>query len=229
MGEIGRLCKSRGVLLHTDATQAVGKIPVDVEQLQVDLMSLSAHKIYGPKGIGALYVRRRGPRVRLESFIDGGGQQDGLRSGTLNVPGIVAFAKAIHLCLEELPRESLRLRGLRDRLYAGLKSAVPDVLLNGPALDVPEWRLPGNLNVCFPGVAGETLLLHLPELALSSGSACTSANPEPSHVLRALGMSEQDAGSSLRVGLGRFNTEEEVEFAVGRLADAAAHLRRLGG
>jgi cysteine desulfurase len=227
MAEIGRLCRERGVLLHTDATQAVGKIPVDVQQLQVDLMSFTAHKIYGPKGIGALYVRRRAPQVRLEPLIDGGGQQWGLRSGTLNVPGIVGFARALQLCLEDLPGESTRLRRMRDRLFAGLKSGIAELSLNGPALDLLGSRLPGNLNVQFPGVAGETLLIHMPELALSSGSACTSANPEPSHVLRSLGLSEMAASSSVRFGLGRFNTEEEVDYAIRRVADAVAKLRSM--
>ena len=203
LAEIGRLCRQRGVLLHSDATQAVGKIPVDVQQLQVDLMSFTAHKIYGPKGIGALYVRREIQR-QLRPIIDGGGQERGLRSGTLNTPGIVGFAQALQLCLADLPAESARLRGLRDRLYAGLSEAVAGVGLNGPALSahqgespifaetkigtVPppaELRLPGNLNLSFAGVDGETLLMNMPEVALSSGSACTSANPEPSHVLRA--------------------------------------------
>ena len=189
LAEIGRLCKDRGVLLHTDATQAVGKIPVDVESLGVDLMSLTAHKIYGPKGIGALYVRSRGPRVRLEPQIDGGGQEGGLRSGTANVPGIVGFARALDLCLAELPAEAVRLAGLRDRLYTGLTAGLDDVSLNGPklnwpALDLPGARLPGNLNVSFGLVEGEAVMLEMREIALSSGSACTSAQPEPSHVLR---------------------------------------------
>ena len=227
LAEIGRLCKQRGVLLHTDATQAVGKIPVHVGELQVDLMSFTAHKMYGPKGIGALYVRRSAPRVRLEPLIDGGGQQWGLRSGTLNVPGIVGLAKALELCLRDLPDESARLRRLRDQLYRGLESNLPEVSLNGPALDLPDSRLPGNLNVQFPGVAGETLLINMPELALSSGSACTSASPEASHVLLGLGLSETAAQSSVRFGLGRSNTEEEVEYAIGRVTDTVARLRSM--
>jgi cysteine desulfurase len=227
LAEIGRICKELGVLLHTDATQAVGKIPVDVERLQVDLMSFSAHKIYGPKGVGALYVRRRAPYVRLEPIIDGGGQEAGLRSGTLNVPGIVGFARAVRLCREEMSTEQQRLRALRDRLYEGLAAALPEVALNGPALRPPGLRLPGNLNVSFGGVDGEALLLGVQGLALSSGSACTSANPEPSHVLRALGIGEDLVRSGVRFGLGRFNTREEVEFAIGSVAEAVTRLRQM--
>jgi len=223
--EIGRLCRERDVLLHTDATQAVGKMPIDVSQLGVDLMSLTAHKIYGPKGIGALYVRGR-PRVRLESFIDGGGQEFGLRSGTLNVPGIVGFARAVELAVGAMPEEPERLRGLRDRLFAGLKRVVPDVVLNGPALDPPEWRLPNNLNVSIPLVDGEALLVSMRDVAVSTGSACASADPEPSHVLRALGLSQTAARSSVRFGLGRFSTEEEVDFATGLVGDTVARLRQ---
>ncbi len=227
LAEIGQLCKQRGVLLHTDATQAVGKIPVDVDALCVDLMSFTAHKIYGPKGIGALYVRSRGPRVRLESQIDGGGQEGGLRSGTANVPGIVGFARALELCLAELPTEAARLGGLRDRLFAGLSSGLSDVALNGPALDLPGFRLPGNLNVSFGYVEGEALLIEMRDIALSTGSACTSAQPEPSHVLRNLGLSEDAVRGSLRFGLGRFTSAEEIEFAIARAVEVVARLRTL--
>ncbi len=227
LGEIGRLCRQRGVLLHSDATQAVGKVPVDVDQLQVDLMSFTAHKIYGPKGIGALYVRHGRPPVRLEPMIDGGGQEGGLRSGTLNPPGIVGFARALGLCLEDLPAESARLRDLRDRLFAGLTAALCGVSLNGPALEPPELRLPGNLNVSFAGVEGEALLIHLRDIALSSGSACTSANPEPSHVLRGLGLNNEVVRSSVRFGLGRFNTTEEVDHVIARVAETIANLRQI--
>ncbi len=227
LAEIGQLCKDRGVLLHTDATQAVGKIPVDVQQLQVDLMSFSAHKLYGPKGVGALYVRRRNPHVRLAPQIDGGGQEGGLRSGTLNVPGIVGFAKAVTLCLDEMEGETDRICELRGRLYQGLTRTIADVQLNGPALTKPELRLAGNLNMSFVGVDGEALMLSMGKLAVSSGSACTSANPEPSHVLRALGLSADLTRSSLRFGLGRFNTADDVEFAVEVVAEAAARLRRM--
>jgi cysteine desulfurase len=227
MAEIGRLCKQRGVLLHTDATQAVGKIPVDVEALGVDLMSFSAHKIFGPKGVGALYVRGRNPRVRMEPQIDGGGQEGGLRSGTANVPGIVGFARALELCLAELSAETARLSGLRDRLFAGLSAGVRDVTLNGPALDLPELRLPGNLNVSFGLVEGESLMLQMRDIALSSGSACTSARPEPSHVLRSLGLSDDAVRGSLRFGLGRFNTAEEIEFVVARTRESVDRLRAM--
>ena len=225
--EIGRLCKARGVLLHTDATQAVGKLPVDVEDLQVDLLSLSAHKIYGPKGVGALYVRRRNPNVRLERQIDGGRHEQGLRSGTLNVPGIVGLAQALALCVAELTAEASRLRQLRHRLFVGLQTAVSDVSLNGPALDLPELRLPGNLNCSFAGVEGEALMLGMRDLAVSSGSACSSGSPEPSHVLRSLGLSDDLTRSSLRFGLGRFNTEEDVDFAIGLVAATVQRLRSL--
>ena len=225
--EIGRICKQRGVLLHSDATQAVGKIPVDVERLGVDLLSFCAHKIYGPKGIGALYVRRRDPTVRLEPLLDGGGHEGGLRSGTLNVPGIVGFARALELCQEEMPAEAQRLRSLRSRLYHGILAATTGVELNGPALEPPEWRLPGNLNLSFAGLEGESLLLNVKDLALSSGSACSSEKPEPSHVLRALGIGDQRTQSSLRFGLGRFNTPEEVEYAIQVLSETVPRLRQL--
>lgn len=227
LAEIGAICKQRGVLLHCDATQAVGKLPVSVEALQVDLMSFTAHKIYGPKGIGALYVRRRNPAVRLQSQIDGGGQEGGLRSGTLNVPGIVGFARAVELCLEEMPAESVRLAGLRQRLFEELDSELDGVTLNGPSLELAGLRLPGNLNLSFAYVDGEALMMSMKQLAVSSGSACTSANPEPSHVLRALGLSEDLTRASLRFGLGRFNTAEDVEFAVQSVSESVRRLRKL--
>jgi cysteine desulfurase len=227
LAEIAAVCKERGVLLHCDATQAVGKMPVDVEHLQVDLMSFSGHKIYGPKGIGALYVRRRSPHVRLEPQIDGGGQEGGARSGTLNVPGIVGFAKALELCLDELPHEAERLRNLRDRLYRDLIENLSDVQLNGPSLDEPGLRLPGNLNCSFAYVDGEALMMSMRDLAVSSGSACTSANPEPSHVLRALGLNDDLTRASLRFGLGRFNTDEEVDFAIDRVTESVRRLRKM--
>lgn len=228
LAEIGRICRDRGIVLHTDATQAVGKIPVNIDELQVDLMSFSAHKIYGPKGIGALYVRRRSPPLRLQPLFDGGGQELGLRSGTLNVPGIVGFARAMELCLEEMPGEAERLRTLRGRLYDELVSGLKGVVsLNGPVLSPPEWRLPGNLNVSFAGVDGETLLLNVKDLALSSGSACASDQHEPSHVLRHLGIGDEAARCSVRFGLGRFNTFEEIEFAIACLTEAVTRLRSM--
>jgi len=225
--EIGRLCKERGVLLHTDATQAVGRMPVDVERLQVDLMSFSAHKLYGPKGVGALYIRRRAPHVRVASMIDGGSQEGGVRSGTLNVPGIVAMARAVELCLEEMSTEPERLRAMRDRLFDGLSTTIDGVRLNGPALDQAELRLPGNLNVGFDGVEGEALLLSMKDLAVSSGSACASSKAEPSHVLRHLGLGEDLTRSGVRFGLGRFNTIEDVEFAVELVSRTVTRLRKM--
>jgi cysteine desulfurase len=225
LAEIGAICRERGVLLHCDATQAVGKMPLEVGDLHVDLMSFTAHKLYGPKGIGALFVRRGSPAVRLQSQIDGGGQEGRLRSGTLNVPGVVGFARALELCRDELPAETQRLAQLRARLFAGLENRLEGVSLNGPALD--RWRLPGNLNVSFAYVDGEALMMSLKQLAVSSGSACTSADPEPSHVLRALGLSDDLTRSSLRFGLGRFNTADEVDFAAEAVAEAVVRLRKL--
>ncbi len=226
VADIGRLCKERGVLLHCDATQAVGKIAVDVQRLQVDMMSFSAHKIHGPKGVGALYMRKTGPRVKLESQIDGGGQESGVRGGTLNVPGIIGFAKALELCLANLPGEQNRLRKMRNRLYEGITAELSGVTLNGPDLQT-DCRLPGNLNLSFDNVDGETLLIKMPEIALSSGSACSSATPEPSHVLRALGVSNDVARGSIRFGLGRFNTPEEVEYVIRRVIETVNSLRAM--
>lgn len=228
IAEIGRLCRERGVTFHCDATQAVGKVPVDVEAWNVDLLSFTAHKIYGPKGIGALYVRRRTPAVRLSAQIDGGGQEHGFRSGTLNVPGIVGFAKALELCVAEMPREADRLVALRRRLFDGIASQIDGVSLNGPALDRPNLRLPGNLNLSFAGVDGEALMMSMKHVAVSSGSACTSANPEPSHVLRALGLGEDLTRASLRFGLGRFNTAAEIDRAVELTVQSVRTLRKLG-
>ena len=232
LAQIAAICKARGVLLHCDATQAVGKIQVDVRALGVDLMSFSAHKIYGPKGVGALYVRRRDPIVRLDAQILGGGQQDGRRSGTLNVPGIVGFATALELCLAELPAESQRLAGLRNTLASSLMTELNEVRLFGPTLDEVNsdglpLRLPGNLNLSFGNVDGEALLLAMGNLAVSSGAACTSTDTGPSHVLLALGLSEGDARSSLRFGLGRFNTADDVAWATERVVNAVRELRKL--
>lgn len=227
LAEIGEICRERGVLLHCDATQAVGKLPVDVEQLHVDLMSFSAHKIYGPKGVGALYVRRRDPIVRLEPQIVGGGQEGGRRSGTLNVPGIVGFATALELCLAELPTEAKRQAGLRNKLWEGLCDQLENLQLCGPALE-GSLRLPGNLNISFGDVDGEALLLAMKDLAVSSGATCASTEPGPSHVLLALGMSEDQARSSLRFGLGRFNTEDEIEQTVTIVTQEVNKLRNIG-
>jgi cysteine desulfurase len=227
---IGRLCRERGVPLHCDATQAVGKIPVDVAAYNVDLMSFTAHKIYGPKGVGGLFVRRSSPAIRLTAQLDGGGQEHGFRSGTLNVPGIVALARALELCVEETPREAARLAGLRAKLYHAITGEIDGVSVNGPAFEAATatLRLPGNLNLSFDGVDGEALMLSMKRLAVSSGSACTSANPEPSHVLRALGISDDLTRASLRFGLGRFNTEAEVDEAAKLVVVAVQSLRRLG-
>lgn len=226
--EIGRLCQQREVLLHCDATQALGRIPVDVDRLGVDLMSFSAHKLYGPKGIGALFVRRRGKRVRLEPLLEGGGHEQGLRSGTLNVPGIVGFARAMQLAGEEMAAEQQRIGQLRDRLARGIIENLEDVQLNGPALDRPAWRLAANLNLAFGRIEGETLLMSMKDVAASTGSACSSATPEPSHVLRALGLSDEQARSSVRFGLGRFNTQEEVDYVVQLVIATVTRLRRMG-
>lgn len=221
--EIGKIAKEKGVLFHCDATQGVGKIPVNVQELGVDLMSFSAHKIYGPKGIGALYVRRRAPRVRLAPMLDGGGHERGMRSGTLPVPLIVGFGKAAELCEQEMATESVRMMALRDRLKAGIMGAMEEVYLNGH----PTERLPGNLNISFAYVEGEALLMGVKEIALSSGSACTSATLEPSYVLRALGVGSDLAHSSIRFGIGRFTTEEEVDYTIDRMLKAVNHLREM--
>jgi cysteine desulfurase len=222
---IGEICRERGVVFHSDAAQAVGRIPVDVDALGLDLLSMCAHKLYGPKGIGLLYVRRRRPRLRIEPLLHGGGQQAGLRPGTLPVPLIVGFARAVELCLEELDREAARLAGLRDRLWAQLETALPGVSRNGH----PKRRLPGNLHVAFEGVRADALIADLPELALSSGSACASASGEPSHVLIALGLPDALAEGALRFGLGRGTTREEVDLASDRLIAAVRKLRGSAG
>jgi cysteine desulfurase len=217
--EIGALCRETGVLFHCDAAQAFGKTPIDVTASQIDLMSVSAHKMYGPKGVGALYVRRR--KVHLAAQMDGGGHESGFRSGTLNVPGIVGFGEACALCAGEMAEESVRLGALRDRLRQQLEAGLEAVTVNGSL----EHRLPGNLNVSFAGVNAETLLMSLPEVALSTGSACSSAVAEPSHVLRALGIGEDLAHSSVRFGLGRSNTAEEIDFVAQRVIESVKRLR----
>ncbi len=230
LAEIAAVCRHRGVLLHCDATQAVGKIPLNVRDLGIDLMSFSAHKIYGPKGIGALYVRHGSPMVRLTPQITGGGQQEGRRSGTLNVPGIVGLAKALELCEAEMGHEQARLAELRQRLFDGLNRNVSGIELCGPDWRPSEnhhLRLPGNLNVAFGNVDGEALLLEMGNLAASSGATCSSHEPGPSHVLLALGLSEDLARSSLRFGLGRFNTVAEVDAAVQIVSEAVEMLRKL--
>jgi cysteine desulfurase len=219
--EISRVVRERGVLFHSDATQAVGKIPVHVEEDGIDLLSFSAHKLYGPKGVGALYVRSRNPRVELVPQIDGGGHERGLRSGTLNVPAIVGFGEACAICQREMEGEGRRLAALRDRLMNRLLAELDEVVIHGSL----EHRLPNNLNLSFLGVEATTLMMNVKELAVSSGSACSSATPEPSHVLRALGLPADLARGAIRIGLGRFNTEEEIEYAAGRLIEAVRKLR----
>ena len=222
--EIGKLAKEKGILFHCDATQGVGKVPLNVDSEGIDLLSMTAHKIYGPKGCGALYVRAKGPRVRLTPLIDGGGHERGMRSGTLNVPGIVGFGKACELCGQELESEAARLIALRTRLYEGLSGKLEEVYLNGH----PTQRLPGNLNVSFSYVEGESFLMGVNhDIALSSGSACTSATLEPSYVLKALGVGEELAHTSIRFGLGRFNTAEEVDYVIGRVVEVVERLREL--
>ncbi len=221
ISEIGRIAREHQIPLHVDAAQAVGKIDVDVDGDNIDLMSFTAHKMYGPKGIGALYVRRRGERVQLSPQMDGGGHERGLRSGTLNVPGIVGFGKACALCAEEMEAEAQRLEVLRDRLLDWILQALDGVSLNGG----PDQRLPSNLNLSFAGVDGESLLLGLDDIAVSSGSACTTDTPEPSHVLRALGIKPELAHASIRFGLGRFNTAEEVDYASAKVVDVVNRLR----
>jgi cysteine desulfurase len=221
--EIGALCHERGVLFHTDAAQTVGKVPVDVNRSQIDLLSISGHKLYGPKGVGALYIRRRNPRVELREQMHGGGHERGMRSGTLNVPGIVGLGAACEIAGAELEGEATRLSALRDRLQAKIEAGLDRVKVNGAKMR----RLPGNLNMTFEHVDSETLMMGLKDVALSSGSACTSAKIEPSHVLRALGLSEEAAHSSIRFGLGRFNTEEEVDYVAERLVDVVKKLREL--
>lgn len=221
--EIGKLCRERGVLFHTDATQAVGKVAVDVEQDSIDLMSISAHKLYGPKGIGALFVRRQNPRVRLAAMMDGGGHERGMRSGTLNVPGIVGLGKACELAAGEMSKDALHTGNLRDRLRDRIMARLDGVQVNGSI----ERRLAGNLNMSFAQVDGESLLLGLDDIALSSGSACTSAAIEPSYVLKALGIDDDLAHSSIRFGIGRFNTEAEVDYVADRVVDTVQQLREL--
>jgi cysteine desulfurase len=221
--EIGALARERGVLFHTDAVQAVGKIALDVNADHIDLLSISAHKMCGPKGVGALYVRRRDPRVRLQPLLEGGGHENGLRSGTLNVPGIVGLGKAAAIAREEMREEAQMLRALRDRLLERIQAGLSGVTVNGSL----EHRLPGNLNLSFENADGDSLLTAMPGLAVSTGSACVSAEQEPSHVLRALGIDDERVRSSLRFGIGRFNTLEEIDCAAVMVIEAVARLRAM--
>lgn len=224
LAELAAHCRERGVLFHSDAAQAVGRVPFDVDTTGVDLASFCAHKLYGPKGVGALYIRERRPRIRLEPLLHGGGHERGRRSGTVPVPLVVGFARAVELCLEDLEQEAARQQALRERLWEGLRGGAGEVRLNGD----PERRLPGNLNVCFPGLEADALIAALKDVALSSGSACASASGETSHVLRALGLSVADARASLRFGLGRGTTPDEIDRVVARVCEEVAALRARG-
>jgi cysteine desulfurase len=223
VAEIGKLCRERGVLFHTDGVQAVGKVPIDVNKDNIDIMSITAHKLYGPKGVGALYVRRKNPRVQLTAQMDGGGHERGMRSGTLNVPGIVGLGEACAICQKEMPEESKRLMYLRDRLKTKLEEGLDEIYLNGSW----EHRLPHSLNLSFAYVEGESLLMGINDVAVSSGSACTSATLEPSYVLKALGLGDDIAHSSIRFGIGRFNTEEEIDYVADKLIHVVRKLREL--
>jgi cysteine desulfurase len=223
VAEIGRICREKGVLFHTDGVQAIGKVPVDVNKDNIDLMSITAHKLYGPKGVGALYVRRKNPRVQITAQMDGGGHERGMRSGTLNVPGIVGLGEACAICQREMVEETKRLMYLRDKLKARLEAELDEVYLNGSW----EHRLPHSLNLSFAYVEGESLLMGINDVAVSSGSACTSATLEPSYVLKALGLGDDIAHSSIRFGIGRFNTEEEIDYVADKLIHVVNKLREL--
>ncbi len=227
--EISAMCVEQGVILHCDATQAAGRLLVDVQLLNIDLLSFSAHKFYGPKGVGALFVRGSDRRVRLKPQVTGGGQEGGRRGGTLNVPGIVGLTRALELAVDVMAEETTRIAALRNRLWNQLQAAIPDVVLNGPDLAQPDWRLAGNLNLQLPGCDGHSLMVQTPQLAISSGSACTATSSEPSHVLLALGLSADQVRSSLRIGLGRFNTETEIDRAAELISGSYRRLRRFAG
>jgi cysteine desulfurase len=222
IAQIGKMCRERGILFHTDAVQAIGKVPVNVEEQNIDLASITAHKLYGPKGIGALYVRRKNPRVELAPMIDGGGHEHGMRSGTLNVPGIVGLGKACEVCREEMASEAKRLRALRDRLKDKIFAGLDEVYINGSM----EHRLSGNLNLSFANVDAEPLLMGINDVAVSTGSACSSAAIEPSHVLKALGAGDLTHGS-IRFGIGRFNTQAEIDYVAARVVETVKRLREL--
>jgi cysteine desulfurase len=221
--EIGRLCRERGVIFHTDAAQSIGKMPIHVDKQNIDLMSIAGHKLYGPKGVGALYVRNKNPRLRLSALLDGGAHERGMRSGTLNVPGIVGLGKACAIAQQDMLKESCHLAGRRNRLRDRIMSRLDEVAINGSM----EHRLPGNLNLSFAHVDGESLMMALNDIAVSSGSACTTAKIEPSHVLRAIGISDDLAHSSIRFGIGRFNTEAEVDYVADRIVETVTRLREL--
>ncbi|CUT00145.1 IscS subfamily cysteine desulfurase [Candidatus Chrysopegis kryptomonas] len=221
--EIGKICSEMNVLFHTDAAQALGKVPIDVQKLNIDLMSVSAHKLYGPKGIGALFIKRKTPKIKIVPIIDGGGHENGLRSGTLNVPGIVGFGKACEIAKLEMKNEAERTKYLRDKLQNGIMNKLEDVYLNGH----PTQRLPNNLNLSFYGVESEAILMGMKEVALSTGSACSSASVEKSHVLKAIGLNDDLISSAIRFGIGRFNTEEEIDYVINRIVEVVNHLRSI--
>src|SRR6201993_2310888 len=223
LAEIGKLCRERGVIFHTDAVQAIGKVPTDVNKNNIDLASISGHKMYGPKGVGALYVRRKNPRVQISAIIDGGGHERGMRSGTLNVPGIVGLGKACEIAMLDMPQESVKISGLRNRLRDRIMGKLDEVYINGSM----DHRLPGSLNISFAYVEGESLLMGINDVAVSSGSACTSATLEPSYVLKALGTGDDLAHSSIRFGIGRFNTEAEIDYVGDRVVETVLRLREL--
>lgn len=221
--EIGKICSEMNVLFHTDAAQALGKVPIDVQKLNIDLMSVSAHKLYGPKGIGALFIKKKTPKIKIVPIIDGGGHENGLRSGTLNVPGIVGFGKACEIAKLEMKNEAERTKYLRDKLQNGIMNKLEDVYLNGH----PTQRLPNNLNLSFYGVESEAILMGMKEVALSTGSACSSASVEKSHVLKAIGLNDDLISSAIRFGIGRFNTEEEIDYVINRIVEVVNHLRSI--
>jgi cysteine desulfurase len=223
IAEIGKICRQRGVFFHTDATQAVGKIPVNVDTVNIDLMSFTAHKMYGPKGVGALYVRNNNPKVKLALQMDGGGHERGMRSGTLNVPGIVGFAKALDISIRVMEEESARLKEYRDKMLKEFAAGIEDVHLNGH----PELRLPHNLNVSFDGIEDSALMMSMKDIAVSTGSACSTSIPEPSHVLKALRLPKERLHSSIRFGLGRFTTAEEIDYVIDRVTETVKKLREL--
>jgi len=219
---LGAICRERGIVFHTDATQAVGKIPVNVHDLNVDLLSFSAHKMYGPKGVGALYIRKSKPPLGLVAQTDGGGHEKAVRSGTLNVPAIVGFGEAAAICSRGMREESHRIASMRDRLVDGIASELEDVWINGH----PEMRLPNNANICFPGMNADSLIMEMKEIAVSTGSACSSAIPEPSHVLKAIGLNDEDTRASIRFGIGRFNTEEEIDHTIAKVVETVRVARK---
>ena len=221
--ELGAICKNKGVIFHVDAAQSLGKIPINVDDMGIDLLSISAHKLYGPKGVGALYVRRKNPRVQLQPIMFGGGHERGIRSGTLPVPNIVGMGRACDLAANVMNEENLKITTLRDALLQGIRDENPNTLVNGSM----EYRVAGNLNMSFPGVNNEAIIAAIPEIAISSGSACTTSTMEPSHVLLALGMSKEEAYSSLRFGIGRFNTEEDIQIAVKSMNDCMKNLGKM--